>query len=152
MLSSWGRQHSVCLLWLHGSECRFPRSDQSSLCGGVWICWESMNSKWILAIDYGCYSSPYECLHTGLNFELRLCCSGKKLNHNHILIWAGKRSPIRNLQSAGVWLILTFTGLSAGQEVSSVAVLDVLNKEHFACSSLLFNHLTLCSFFRGCAE
>lgn len=57
-----------------------------------------------------------------------------------------------NLLSAGVCLILTFTALSTGQEVSSVAVLDVLHSKHFACSCLLSNHLTLCSFFRGCAE
>lgn len=85
-LSSWGHQHSVCLLWLRGSECKFLRSDQSSLCGGAWFSWESINSKGILAVDYGYPSSPHGCLPTGLHFELQQCCSGKKLNHNHILI------------------------------------------------------------------
>lgn len=56
------------------------------------------DSKEILAVGCG-YPSSYGCLPTGLHFELQLCCSGKKLNHNHILMWAAKRFPIGNLHS-----------------------------------------------------
>lgn len=100
---------------LPGSERGFPRSGQSRLRGGVCICWESRSSRGILAVDYGDPSSPCGCLPTGLHSGRQLCRSGKQRHRNPVLIGA-KRSSVMNLLSAGVWLILTFTALSTGQE------------------------------------
>lgn len=100
-LGSWGQQHSLCMQQLCGSELRFPSSGQSNLCGGMCICWESINNKGLPAVDDSYPSSPCGCLPTGLHFELQQCL-GKKLNHNYTLIWAVKMSPVRNLLSPGM--------------------------------------------------
>lgn len=99
MLSSWGRQHvSAAAVWFR-AQVSEVRSEQP-----VWWGMDLLREyklQRVPTVDYGYPSSPYRCLSTGLHFELQLCL-GKKLNHNHILIWAVKMTPIRNLHSAGV--------------------------------------------------